>query len=117
MPTYEYYCSACDRDIEVFQSMRDDPLTLCPQCEKPHKITRKISGGAGIIFKGSGFYETDYKRSAKGEDGGDGSSGDGSKPGGSDGSKPGGDAAKPGGATAKDAPAKPSAEAKAASGG
>ncbi len=62
MPTYEYYCSACERDIEVFQSIKDDPLTVCPQCEKKAKIQRKISGGAGIIFKGSGFYETDYKR-------------------------------------------------------
>ena len=63
MPTYEYHCAACDRDLEVVQSMRDDRLTTCPECEVEGRLQRKISGGAGIIFKGTGFYETDYKRS------------------------------------------------------
>lgn len=61
MPTYEYHCDACHEDLEVFQSMKDDPLSTCPECGKRGKIHRRISGGAGIIFKGSGFYETDYK--------------------------------------------------------
>lgn len=88
MPTYEYHCSSCERDLEIFQSMRDEPLTTCPECDISGQITRKISGGAGIIFKGSGFYETDYKRpanpEAKGEDSAankiDKSSGEASKP-------------------------------------
>lgn len=79
MPTYEYYCAACDRDLEIFQSMKDDPLQMCPECEKPEKITRRISGGAGIIFKGSGFYETDYKRSKPKPEADKASSGDSSK--------------------------------------
>lgn len=69
MPTYEYHCTACERHMETFQSMRDDPLSTCPECGVEGKIVRKISGGAGIIFKGSGFYETDYKRSAESKEG------------------------------------------------
>ena len=61
MPTYDYYCSACQQDIEVFQSIKDAVLDVCPECNKKGKIRRMISSGAGIIFKGSGFYETDYK--------------------------------------------------------
>ncbi len=63
MPTYEYACSACGKEFEVFQSMKDAPLTVCT-CGKAGQVRRKIGGGAGLIFKGSGFYETDYKRSA-----------------------------------------------------
>jgi putative FmdB family regulatory protein len=62
MPTYEYACRSCDQVVEVFQSMRDEPLAVCPRCGKPG-LKRLIGRGAGIIFKGSGFYETDYKRS------------------------------------------------------
>ncbi len=63
MPTYEYRCPSCGFQFEEFQSILDDPITECPKC---HKTTHRIiSGGAGLIFKGSGFYETDYKR--KGE--------------------------------------------------
>lgn len=63
MPTYEYRCPSCGYEFEEFQSIMDDPITECPRC---HKAThRVISGGAGLIFKGTGFYETDYKR--KGE--------------------------------------------------
>lgn len=66
MPTYEYYCESCSRDdIEVFQSMLAEPLDVCPECSSKGKIKRKISGGAGLIFRGSGFYETDYKKPAK----------------------------------------------------
>jgi putative FmdB family regulatory protein len=63
MPTYEYSCSTCAEVFEVFQSMRDAPLTSCPKCGQA-TVKRLVGRGAGIIFKGSGFYETDYKRSA-----------------------------------------------------
>jgi putative FmdB family regulatory protein len=62
MPTYEYACPTCGL-IEVFQSIKEKALTKCPQCKKA-KVTRIISGGAGVIFKGSGFWETDYNRSS-----------------------------------------------------
>ena len=62
MPTYDYRCAACGT-IEIQQSMRDAPLTRCPQC-KGRRFERLISGGAGVIFKGDGFWETDYNRSA-----------------------------------------------------
>lgn len=62
MPTYDYRCDACGHELEVFQSMSDDRLTVCPACGES-KLRRLIGSGAGIIFKGSGFYETDYKRS------------------------------------------------------
>ncbi|MDP8244587.1 MAG: zinc ribbon domain-containing protein [Candidatus Hinthialibacter antarcticus] len=61
MPTYDYVCDKCNHEFELFQSMKDDPLDKCPEC-KSKKVRRLIGGGAGIIFKGSGFYETDYKR-------------------------------------------------------
>lgn len=63
MPTYEYICKneACGHEFETFQSMKDEALQDCPECGEP-TLKRKIGLGAGIIFKGSGFYETDYKR-------------------------------------------------------
>jgi putative FmdB family regulatory protein len=61
MPTYEYQCPACGV-VEAVQSMRDPALTKCPQCHK-RKVTRIISGGGGVIFRGDGFWETDYNRS------------------------------------------------------
>jgi putative FmdB family regulatory protein len=61
MPTYDYRCDACGYELEVFQSMSDERLTVCPGCGES-KLRRLIGSGAGIIFKGSGFYETDYKR-------------------------------------------------------
>lgn len=61
MPTYEYECTACKHTFEEFQKITDKPLTECPRCGG--KVRRLISGGAGLIFKGSGFYVTDYKRS------------------------------------------------------
>ena len=60
MPTYDYECKDCHHAFEVFQSMSAKPLRKCPECGG--KVKRLIGTGAGIIFKGSGFYETDYKR-------------------------------------------------------
>jgi len=60
MPTYEYRCRKCNHQFEAFQSMSDDALTTCPNCHK-RSLQRLIGAGAGIIFKGSGFYITDYK--------------------------------------------------------
>ena len=62
MPTYEYECKSCKHEFEAFQGMKDDPLKKCPECDKDTLI-RLIGIGAGIIFKGSGFYETDYRSS------------------------------------------------------
>lgn len=76
MPTYDYFCSACDTEFEHFQSMKDDPLSQCPHCKKKGKVKRQISSGAGIIFKGGGFYETDYKRAGEKKSDGDSKSGD-----------------------------------------
>ncbi|HKE01043.1 MAG TPA: zinc ribbon domain-containing protein [Planctomycetota bacterium] len=62
MPTYDYTCDACGHGFEAFQSMTEKTLRTCPKCKKP-KLRRLIGTGAGIIFKGSGFYQTDYKKS------------------------------------------------------
>ncbi len=61
MPTYDYRCNHCRHTFETFQSITDDCLTKCPKCGKS-ALQRLIGAGAGIIFKGSGFYITDYKR-------------------------------------------------------
>ena len=61
MPTYDYRCQACGIEFERFQKMSDGLLRKCPECGKL-KLKRLMGTGAGIIFKGSGFYETDYKR-------------------------------------------------------
>ena len=61
MPTYDYVCKACDHRFEAFQSMRDDTLTTCPNCGT-EALQRMIGAGAGLHFKGSGFYLTDYKK-------------------------------------------------------
>ncbi len=61
MPTYEYLCQKCGQTFEVFQSMTAAPLKICT-CSKKGRVKRLLGRGAGIIFKGSGFYETDYKR-------------------------------------------------------
>jgi putative FmdB family regulatory protein len=61
MPTYEYACSKCQKTFEVFQSMKDKPLTKCPDQACKGKVKRLLGTGAGLIFKGSGFYITDYR--------------------------------------------------------
>ena len=60
MPTYEYECSACGHQFEEFQSIKAKPTVVCPKCKK-RKVKRLISAGGGFIFKGSGFYITDYR--------------------------------------------------------
>ena len=60
MPTYQYECSACKHSFEELQSMKDDALTKCPKCKKK-KLQRLMGTGAGLLFKGSGFYITDYR--------------------------------------------------------
>ena len=60
MPTYDYVCDACDNAFEEFQYMSEEPLKKCPKCKK-NKLRRLIGTGAAIIFKGSGFYQTDYR--------------------------------------------------------
>ena len=60
MPTYQYECSACGHAFEILQSMTEDRLKACPKCKKK-KLDRLIGSGTGVIFKGSGFYQTDYK--------------------------------------------------------
>lgn len=58
MPTYDYQCTSCSHVFEIFQTMSEDPLKKCPYCGKG--VRRLVSGGSGLIFKGSGFYLTDY---------------------------------------------------------
>jgi putative FmdB family regulatory protein len=70
MPTYEYACTK-GHTFEAFQSIKDEPLVRCPKCNS--SVRRVISGGMGVIFKGSGFYTTDYKKSSA-LSGGNGSS-------------------------------------------
>ena len=60
MPTYEYVCDACQHQLEEFQSFNDKPLKKCPKCKKS-KLRRLFGPGAAVIFKGSGFYQTDYR--------------------------------------------------------
>lgn len=61
MPTYDYECETCGHQFEAVQSMKDPRLTACPQPGCAGPVERKIGRGAGIIFKGSGFYQTDYR--------------------------------------------------------
>ncbi|QDV33630.1 FmdB family zinc ribbon protein [Tautonia plasticadhaerens] len=77
MPTYDYICDDCKHEFEAFESIKADPQTTCPSCQK-ETLRRKIGAGAAILFKGSGFYLTDYrsdsyKKAAKADK--DGSSG------------------------------------------
>ena len=61
MPTYDYACKKCGFRFEEFQSIAAAPIEVCPQCQE-EAVERILSGGAGLIFKGSGFYITDYAR-------------------------------------------------------
>lgn len=63
MPTYEYECQNCGYTFEKFQSMTEKPLKICPKCSKA--VKRLIGSGSGIIFKGAGFYATDYRKGHK----------------------------------------------------
>lgn len=83
MPTYEYRCAECGNEFEKFGRMSDPPVQECPACHA--EAQRKISGGAGLLFKGSGFYITDYrgdgyKKAAESDKGGGSSSSSESKP-------------------------------------
>lgn len=62
MPTYDYNCPRCG-DMEIQQSMREEALTICPVC-RSRRFRRQVSAGAGVIFRGTGFWETDYNRSS-----------------------------------------------------
>ncbi len=62
MPTYDYECTKCGHTFEAFQRMSDKPLARCPKCGSA--LRRLIGSGLGVIFKGSGFYTTDYKKSS-----------------------------------------------------
>jgi putative FmdB family regulatory protein len=66
MPTYDYKCPDCGHDFEAFQSINAKPIKVCPQCGK-RKVKRLIGAGGGLIFKGSGFYLTDYARKGEGK--------------------------------------------------
>jgi putative FmdB family regulatory protein len=100
MPTYEYKCDACDKQFERFQSITAEPIRKCPYCRK-QKVRRLISGGAGLLFKGSGFYITDYRsESYKSASKSDGKSDSSASPAKTD---------APAGTPAAPAPAKPSA--------
>ena len=70
MPTYEYECKNCLHHFDAFQAMSDEPLKLCTECSG--ELRRVVSGGAGVIFKGSGFYNTDKKESSKKDEKGGG---------------------------------------------
>ena len=98
MPTYEYQCKACGHTLEEFHSIMVPPLTRCPRCDTDN-LVRVMGTGGGLIFRGTGFYLTDYKKSGGSPPSSGGSSGSkpsgessGSKPsGGSSGSKPSGE--------------------------
>ena len=65
MPTYEYRCQKCGRTLEAFQRMSDAPLRTCPEC-KEEALERIVSGGAGVLYKGEGWYVTDYSKKSSG---------------------------------------------------
>jgi putative FmdB family regulatory protein len=64
MPTYDYRCTACAHQFDELQTFSEPPLTKCPKCKK-NKLERLFGGGGAIIFKGAGFYETDYRRAGE----------------------------------------------------
>ncbi len=112
MPTYEYECDACGNRFEKFQSMSSPAIKKCPSCGKL-KVRRLVGTGAGIIFKGSGFYITDYRsenyKNDQKADGGGKASGDASEKSTSEAPAPAADA-KPAGVESKSEPIKPSVD-------
>jgi putative FmdB family regulatory protein len=79
MPTYEYECQQCGHTFERFQNITESPVRKCPECGR-NRVKRLLGSGAGLIFKGNGFYQTDYrspafKEAAKAESGAGGSAG------------------------------------------
>ncbi len=84
MPTYEYKCESCGYMFEAFQSIHDEPIKVCPKCGGP--VRKLISSSYGMIFKGSGFYITDYKHKNSSPSNGGGNNG-GNKPSNSAGSQ------------------------------
>jgi putative FmdB family regulatory protein len=78
MPTYEYECEACGHSFERFQSMTAKPVKVCPACGR-RKVKRLLGTGAGIIFRGSGFYATDYRNKTSSRQNAGGSDGGGEK--------------------------------------
>jgi putative FmdB family regulatory protein len=104
VPTYEYECEACGHTLEAFQGISEKPLRKCPECGR-RKLRKLIGAGAGLIFRGEGFYATDYrskdyKEKAKKEEGGAGTKGEAeSKSGGESGGKGGPGASSKGAST------------------
>jgi putative FmdB family regulatory protein len=97
MPTYEYICPKCGHEFDLFQSMNDAPIKRCPKCKKLG-VKRLIGKGAGLIFKGSGFYITDYRKTPFPKEGGEGKAGAGEgKPTGGEAKAPGGEGKSGGG--------------------
>ncbi len=74
MPTYDYECTKCGHKLEIFHRMSESPKKICPKCKKSG-LVKLIGSGTGIIFKGSGFYETDYKKKSGCDSGKDGCKG------------------------------------------
>jgi putative FmdB family regulatory protein len=113
MPTYDYECSACEHRFEHFQKITDDPLAVCPKCKRK-KLIRLFGTGAAVVFKGSGFYQTDYrsesyKRAASSDQAGSGGKAEGGSASGSEASS--------GNSGAAESPAKPKSGGKAKGGG
>lgn len=108
MPTYDYTCDACGHGWEEFQSMSAKPLQVCPECGKK-KARRLIGAGAGLIFKGSGFYVTDYRKPAAGGSGSGEGLGSGGGSSGSDGASTGGNSGASSNGSSGDASGKPAA--------
>jgi putative FmdB family regulatory protein len=111
MPTYDYICDACQHEFESFESIKADPQRVCPACGK-ETLRRKLGPGAAILFKGSGFYQTDYRsesykkaaKAEKGESGGGKTDGGGGK---SDGGKSDGGSSSSAASTPPATPSKP----------
>ncbi len=111
MPTYEYECDKCGKHFEYFQSMKDAPKAECEACGG--KLTKLLSAGAGLIFKGSGFYITDYKNSGGGKGASEGSAkGEGGSKGDGSSKSEGGSGKSEGASKSESAPASSEAPAK-----